>query len=208
MIRSRTSRFAGSLLAVLFLSVAGVGRSQAQTVVYSFTTGTNGGAVNPASGLLVFTPAETVSLVSFSYLGADGVTPLASGQLFYVELPLGTDFSSLSEEEAYGGLTIGISTGASIVDGSWVFPDSSLLFTPDHTYWLYTDGNVGGVGIGASGDGQNGGVLWVGIAVQGDNYFNYSLAVTPVPEPATYAILAGVSVLGFTALRRRAARRS
>lgn len=206
MIHLRVSRFTGSLLVILCLSVVGVSRSQAQSVVYSFTTGTNAGAVNPATGLLVFTPTETVSLVSFSYLGTDGTTPLANGQLFYVESPLGTDFSSLSEDEAYGALTIGVSTGASIVDGAWVFPASSLQFTPDHTYWLYTDGNVGGVGIGESGDGRNGGVTWIGIAVQGENNFNYSLAATPVPEPATYAILAGVLVLGVAAFRRRGAR--
>lgn len=207
MLHFRISRFAGSLLALLCLSVIGVSRSQAQTLTYSFTTGTNPGAVSPATGLLVFTPDETVSLVSFSYLGTDGITPLANGQLFYVELPLGTDFSSLSEEETYGALSIGVSTGASIVDGAWVFPASSLQFTPDHTYWLYTDGNVGGVGIGESGDGRNGGVTWIGFAVQGGNYFNYSLAATPVPEPATYAIFAGVLVLGVTVLWRRGARR-
>jgi hypothetical protein len=211
MLKMINFRFA-ALFALLLLTEVGVSQSQAQTSTHSFTSGTNSGTVSSSSSALLFTPDEAVYLESFSYLGTDGTTALADDQLFYVALPV-DNYSengfSFTEEQIDSGLAdIRVDSGATIIGGSWDFTSVPLLLTPDYSYLFITGGSVENVGIGESGDGLNGGLIWLGLAVQGTSYFNYSFVVTAVPEPATGSILAGMAVLGLSVLRRRPSRRS
>lgn len=94
-------------------------------------------------------------------------------------------------------------TGATLADGQWSLPDSTLLLTPGHTYWFIPSGYVTGVGYNGTHDGRNEGVIWVGTNIPADEGFNYRLEVTAVPEPATYAVIAGALGLALALWRRR-----
>ena len=93
-----------------------------------------------------------------------------------------------------------------------------IAVTPGNTYYLRIQDSVGGNQIDLTGnavaipgiDQYPNGAMWVGTSVwSGGGYSDWDLVFKTyanasfIPEPSTYAALAGLGVLGFAAYRRR-----
>ena len=68
--------------------------------------------------------------------------------------------------------------------------------------WTYYDGSGLGYTLYFT---NNGGTGWSSSGFSGVNFPQYSVQFQAVPEPSSYAVLVGLSVLGFAAHRRRRA---
>ncbi|MBS0633541.1 MAG: PEP-CTERM sorting domain-containing protein [Verrucomicrobia bacterium] len=178
--------------------------ASAQTTIYTVADGPDTTDISDTSAVLFFTPTDPVYLKSFSYLQADGVTPVADGDLYYKEESAGFTVEDGDYDYFYvtgdGGA---VNTGATLADGQWSLPDSTLLLTPGHTYWFIPSGYEAGVGYNGTRDGRNDGAIWVGTNIPAGIGFNYRLEVAAVPEPATYAAIAGTLGLALALWRRR-----
>lgn len=59
--------------------------ASAQTTIYTVTDSPDWTDLSDTSAVFFFTPTDPVYLKSFSFLQADGVTPVADGDLYYKE---------------------------------------------------------------------------------------------------------------------------
>lgn len=210
----------------LAFSMCLIAQVSAQLVVYTF--GSTSSPVTTANAITDNLTASEFSGATGSP-GTGGTSPLSSGAYFaattwsgstpgnnYFEFTLtpgaGYQFSAVSMSFDYrststGPTTLAIRTSAD----SYAAPLGSFATTTDATWYssgvvslslsnLTTATTFRIYGFGAS---NNGGTLRV------DNVtVNGSISASPIPEPASFALLAGAATLGLSALRRRTPRSS
>jgi hypothetical protein len=107
--------------------------------------------------------------------------------------------------------------GAPSTNGNYNYTSAGTLLNANSTYWIVATSSVDHFGWGQTssttetsssgwtiGDvglaSTNGGASWI---TNTSNVQMFSVSTTAIPEPGTYAALAGVVALGFAAWRRR-----
>ncbi len=207
--------FAFPLLVLSIMCAPGLLR--AENITLSVTDGTTADDdFNGLDSLFFYVPDQDVYLTSFTYLGSDGVTGLASGLLY-----MGTDWESAYEVPSENPADGMVDSGGVVDDGVWTFESGAVLLNAGQSYSfaISSTSPLSGVGVNGSGPGlatggswNNVGAQWWGFAIPKDFdedhvSYNFRLEVTPavIPEPATTAISMGLAALGGLGWSRRRA---
>lgn len=145
--------------------------------------------------------------IRFSWIGTDGTSPLAFGNLFLMDQEyLGTPRDLSSSTAGFVGQSSGISAG------EYLFT-ASLTLNAGSSYWAYTAGTPSTAGIGASisnpyGDGVSYTAPIVSEGIYGDyaqnapEILDVNFKVSSVPEPSSVVLL-GLGGLALMLYRRK-----
>ncbi len=145
----------------------------------------------------------------------DGTSDLMTGftWLDMSNAPMGAGSLYLLDQE-YLGAPSGITSAAGLLAtssaysaGSYSF-GSGVVLAPDTYYWVYTSTSqqIGNTFGNAYGDG-----FYYSSSASGTNYTmnvggidaTFAVTASAIPEPSTYAALAGLAALGLAAWRRK-----
>lgn len=150
---------------------------------------------------------EAYQNIRFSWLGTDGASTVAFGDLFLIDQEyLGTPHDLSSSTTGFVGQSTGISAG------EYLFA-SNLTLNAGSSYWAYTAGTPSILGIGASiSNPYAGGVQYVASPIEPPVYGDYhqnaptlldmNFKVSSVPEPSS-TVLLGLGSLALMSRRRR-----
>jgi hypothetical protein len=150
-----------------------------QTITNTSTAGTSTYADNPNgvqddfignASVFLYTPASDQYLTSFAYLGTDGVTKLAAGNLYWGITTYGTA-GNVPDENGFSDNVSPLSS--TISEGAWNFASGTVLLSANTTYtFMLQDSPLDTVGVTENGDGNpsytdnndrvdNNGAAWV-----------------------------------------------
>lgn len=173
-----------------------------------------------------FTPGDTVTgaqlILRKTFTDSTSVNKASTIQAFQLLQPFGStrspstvtwnEYSTGNAWNTPGADGIGTDRSntllASFTGNPITTPAGDLSFTSESAFLSLIEANLGGsvniffniAGEGSSTDRE----LWgLGGVYDGTSGNRPSLVVTAVPEPSTYALLAGLATLGLVALRRR-----
>jgi len=130
------------------------------------------------------------------------LTPVSGYQVTLTELTFGSrstasgpsDLAVYTSSDNYGSAVFSTSLSASPPDGSWLLYETGSLSSVTGTSSAPLTVRLYGYGGSSTSSGN-----WR----LDDLTVSYSLTASAVPEPSTYAVLAGLAVLGFAVYRRR-----
>lgn len=126
-----------------------------------------------------------------TYVVTNGVeTHLAEVLLSSTDVTLRVSFDAATSQVVFAYDSDGAGAGATFI----------TAHTADLSTWTMSGGNFGFLLVGGSGHTGAG----VGPAISASDAYFQNFSVTAVPEPSTYALLAGVLALGAGLWRRRA----
>ena len=189
--------FAGIVSAFLALSAGSV---SAQTLVQN--NNAIGFSTVLFTGQSFLTPNDATAdlMTGFTWLNNSNV-PMGAGALYLV------DQEYLGMPSAITSGTGLLATSSTYATGSYSF-GGGVVLAPNTYYWVYTSTSQQ-VGITISNAYTDG--SYYSSSGSGVNYTMnvggtdaaFAVTATAIPEPATYAMLAGLAALGLAAWRRR-----
>jgi hypothetical protein len=188
--------------------------SLAQVTTSNLGNAYNGGyAVSNVAGGIRATGSFTTDAFSYTL---DSVTidisSLGGSIGFYAQIF--SDNGGVPGSLLSGGSLVGPPNPSSLAT---YMPSAALAFSPNTTYWLVTGATAGDATINTtsnpaeSGPWQLGNTAYssIGGGAWGTGgssvlFFSVTASASAIPEPSTYAAIAGATMLGFVIWRRRA----
>ena len=154
------------------------------------------------------TDAYSLSSIYFLAGVGDATTHAGTGTLYLLNTSYTGSVSGLSARTSETGL---VATGSwDSSTGAWLFSGVTLNANTSYYFYCSTNGFDVGCNAGIYSSGNQYTAEGTGNSFVVNTYSDYLFCVTgttAVPEPATYACLASLGVLGYSLLRRRSRER-